>query len=60
MSTELTAATLRELSIPERKELIYNQSLKIDVTDIRDEELHKAYKLAKVIYPILASYFQNH
>jgi hypothetical protein len=58
MSTELTAATLRELSVPERKELIYQKALTIDATHITDNELHKAYKLAKAIQPILETYFQ--
>ncbi|MBE9127974.1 MULTISPECIES: hypothetical protein [unclassified Coleofasciculus] len=58
MPTEFTAATLRELSIPERKELIYQKTLTIDATHITDEELNKAYKLAKALHPILDSYFQ--
>jgi hypothetical protein len=58
MLTELTAATLRELSVPERKELIYQKTLTIDATHITDEELHKAYKIAKAIQPILVPYFQ--
>jgi hypothetical protein len=58
MLTELTAATLIKLSVPERKELIYQKYLTIDATHIADEELHKAYKLSKVLQLILLDYFR--
>lgn len=48
MPTEFTATTLRELSVPERKELIYQRTLTIDATHIIDEELNKAYKLTNL------------
>lgn len=54
----LTAEILRELSLPERKELILQKTLAIDATQITEQELHKAYKLSHVIYPILPAYFQ--
>lgn len=59
MSTDFTATTLREISISERKELIYQKTLMIDATHITDEELNKAYKLAKSLHPILDLYFQE-
>lgn len=59
MSTDFTATTLRELSVSERKELIYQKTLMIDATHITDEELNKAYKLAKSLHPILVLYFHE-
>lgn len=59
MPIEFTAATLRELSVLERKELIYQKTLIIDATHIVDEELNKAYKWAKSLHPILDLYFQE-
>lgn len=59
MSTDFTAAILKELSVSERKELIYQKALMIDATHIVDEELNKAYKLAKSLHPILNLYFQE-
>ncbi|MBW4478095.1 MAG: hypothetical protein KME54_14810 [Tolypothrix brevis GSE-NOS-MK-07-07A] len=58
MPTKLTAETLIALSVPERKALISQQASTIDINNITDEDLHKAYKLTKVIYPIISSYFQ--
>jgi hypothetical protein len=59
MTSDFTAETLRKLSVAERKELIYDKTLMIDATHITDEELNKAYKLAKSLHPILEHYFQE-
>ncbi|WP_292748834.1 hypothetical protein [Nostoc sp. NMS4] len=56
--TELVAETLLPLSIQERKELILNHALLIDVTHIADEDLHTAYKYGKIISSIAPAYFQ--
>jgi hypothetical protein len=58
MPIKLTAETLIALSVPERKALISQQASTIDITNIADEDLHKAYKFTKVLYPIISSYFQ--
>ncbi|MEH1872728.1 hypothetical protein [Nostoc sp.] len=58
MSTELAAETLLPLSIQERKVLILNHALLIDVTHIADEDLHTAYKYGKIISSIAPAYFQ--
>ncbi|MBW4447454.1 MAG: hypothetical protein KME38_11440 [Spirirestis rafaelensis WJT71-NPBG6] len=59
MPTKFTAETLIALSVQERKALIYQQASTINVNNIADEDLHKAYKLTKVLYPIISSYFQH-
>ncbi|GAX39924.1 hypothetical protein NIES4075_08860 [Tolypothrix sp. NIES-4075] len=59
MPTQLTAETLIALSVQERKALISQQASTIDIKNIADEDLHKAYKLTKVIYPIISYYFQH-
>ncbi|AVH64484.1 hypothetical protein CDG77_08360 [Nostoc sp. 'Peltigera membranacea cyanobiont' 213] len=58
MPTELVAETLLTLSIQERKVLILNHALLIDVTHIADEDLHTAYKYGKIISSIAPAYFQ--
>lgn len=58
MSTELVAETLIPLSVPERKALILHHASLIDVTHITDEDLHTAYKYAKIISSIAPAYFQ--
>ncbi|MFB2878568.1 hypothetical protein [Floridanema aerugineum] len=59
MSIDLTADNLIPLSIQERKALILHYASLIDVINIRDEDLHNAYKLGKVISSIASAYFQN-
>ncbi|WP_414543252.1 hypothetical protein [Nostoc sp. CCY0012] len=58
MSTELAADELIPLSVKERKALILHHASLIDVIHIADEDLHTAYKYAKVISSIAPAYFQ--
>lgn len=57
MST-FTAETLIPLSVQERKALISQQVELIDVSEIADEDLHKAYRLGQVISSVAPAYFE--
>jgi hypothetical protein len=58
MTLELTADTLIPLSVAERKAIITENALSIDVTNITDESLHQAYRYGKIIYSIAEDYIQ--
>lgn len=58
MSPRLTVQELLELSVKERKALIQDVALSIDVSRIADTSLHDAYRLGKTIAQIAESYFQ--
>ncbi|NJS16992.1 MAG: hypothetical protein HC787_09495 [Nostocaceae cyanobacterium CSU_2_110] len=58
MTFELSADTLIQLSVSERKEIITEKALSIDVTNIADESLHKAYRYGKIISAIAKDYIQ--
>ncbi|MEQ9670920.1 hypothetical protein [Coleofasciculus sp. G2-EDA-02] len=58
MPSELTAETLKQHSVKERKALILEQASLIDATHITDDKLLKAYRLGKIISSVSEDYFK--
>jgi hypothetical protein len=58
MPIGLSANTLIPLSVAERKAIITENALSIDVTNITDESLHQAYQYGKIISSFAEDYIQ--
>jgi len=59
MPSDLTAETLIQLSVNERKALILAHAPLIDVTQITDDNLYVAYRFGKIVSSIAEVYFQH-
>ncbi|PAX48300.1 hypothetical protein [Brunnivagina elsteri] len=59
MTLEFSADTLIQLPVSERKAIITEKAALIDVTNITDESLHKAYRYGKIISSIAKDYIQH-